>query len=691
MSTVATTLQFGTGLIPGIDRPMGVLTLIPGQTKRASLRHEVLALDCSGSMYGSLHEVVDHTRQYVDSCDDSHYVSVIVFSGHNRSRLIVGPTRCDVSGKSLIGKALDGVGIMDLTVFSEPLELTLEHLKSVSIDDMAHQAILFTDGCAVPTKWGVGEEHRRAFAAAKALYDFGAIVSAVGYGYYYDQDFINELMVAGGSSGIFRHMSNVDDFGEVIEDISDAFDRLDQTEITLEVNLGGSVSLMGAYRTLPQVQKLHADGNTITVRGAYDGSLTCFFDLSQDAKSAEVVATINGNTESFQLKVKPLDNDEKIDCFAVAISNMVNEGANAEAAEVLTSVGEEGAAERVLNSYTERDRRGNADIFRSTFRDPGKRFIGAGLRPSGPNHCVLNVLRVLLEDPALIMSIPQGAYKRGGKQSVDPRVVRSPLGSTVDVVSYTSHKDRFNFSITTKVAVEVLPADDDGNIVPGSPTKANVFRTYNLVRDGELVMEELLASMSENSFDQLQEAGVIDADKVYEAGKSYVLRLGDLPMVSSAWARPTGLKLVDLLKEIKEYEAEQTALNKRISTIGKPEKPEFDGEMYIEKATKELPTVETYEAPTAVVGIMGYKASYVDDTAGLSFDEADARVKLVRQRLRSLRFIARCIVFACHITGWTAVSWSAPKTNRFGKEERRTTLGGAELKLTTAVTEVEAA
>ena len=683
-------VELFTGPVSALGRRMAVLRLTPGETSRPDLNHTALILDCSASMYGSLESVKADARQFVSELDEKDYVSVIIFSGHGTRQLISGPTRCDDTGRSLLDKAIrDRVHIMDLTVFSEPLELVLGHLRQNEIKGMASQAVLFTDGCAVPTRWSVKSEHSRAIDMAEELYRFGAAVSVIGYGYYYDHDFVTRLMKAGGSSGIFRHMSDVEDFGEVIRDVRNTFSRTDLTNITLTIN-PASGAVTAVYRSLPEVQQL-STSQTVNTRGLFDGSLTYYLDVTHAFDMAHIVATINGAEKVLAPDAMPLTPELEADCVRVTAAHLVLTGQTAEAIELLQQTGDDGVAESVAEAYTERDRRTNSDRIRRAFRD--KRFIGAGLKASGPNHCILNVLRTLMEDPAVVLSIPAGAYKRGGLLTKDDRVIPSPLGSTVRVVSYTSKKDRLNFSVTTQKEVKVRPVDDDDNIIDtAKPVDAVVHRTYNLVRDGELVMRQIYASMSEGTFNELQAAGVIDASKAYQADTSYLLDLGDMKMVSSAWARPSSLRLVDLLREEAELKAEQTALNAHIKRLGKPDVPEFDGNVYIEKSkVVEDAVKEYYTAPIVELRLMKYKVQYTDDTAGLSLGQAITRVKEVRRRLRVVRFVAREIICACHLTGWQSISWSAaqpaPRSDKF---EQLATLNGAQLKLVTGELEVAA-
>ncbi len=691
MSQATPTVEFFTGLVPVLNKPMAIVR-VTAPVAKPDLQHDVLVLDCSGSMYDSLESVKLDARTFVATLDDSHFVSVVVFSGHGTAKRIAGPVRCDTLGKGILDQAIKrDVYIMNTTVFSEPLDLVLENLRQAQTASMASQAILFTDGCAVPTKWGIDKEEDLALQAAYELYEFGAAVSVIGYGYHYDATFVAKLMAAGGYSGIFRHMNDVGDFAEVIADISTTFRHMDTTTTKFRVSADGSV-VQAVYRAVPEVIKSsHTD--QFIGRGLYDGVATYYLELSALPNKMSFTGFVGEKIHS-ELGVTPsaLSAEQMMECIRVIAANAALSGDNAYAIELLEQTSDEGVAESIGEAYTESERRTNADRIRRAFRD--RKFIGTGLKPTGPNHCVINVLRILMEDPSVIMSIPAGFYTRGGILVQDPRVVRSPLGSTVRVVSYTSHAELFNFSLTTQVDVSVYAVDEEGTILTAAkPTKQIVHRTYNIIRDGELVMKELLASMSEASFDQLQAAGVIDAHHSYKAGLSYSLCLGDMKMVSSAWARPSSLRLVDLLREEADLKLLQTALNARIKALGKPEVPEFDERgVYREKAKPvETVAIEYYRSRCMKLSLVKYKPAATEDISGLTVDQATARVKQVRQRLRAVRFLARSIAYACELTGWQSVAWAAPKTTARGKDSKQEFaghIGSVDVKRVTWTTEI---
>jgi Mg-chelatase subunit ChlD len=680
------TLRLNSGYVDAVGRHMAVMTLsIPELVQRALRRNTMLILDCSGSMADSLRAVKSDAKKFVSELGDQDLVSIIIFSGHGSSELICNPTLCDDAGKQSLLDAIDQrVRVMGLTVFSEPLKLALEKLRDSQLVNTAHDAVLFTDGYAVPSQWSYEDEERYAITAAKALFKFGASLSVIGYGNYYDADFMAELMMAGGASGIYRHMSDIEDFGDVIRDIREAVQSTDPISVTVRAtHPTGSSAITAAYRVTPEVAQVSRGNSVIQTRGVIDGELVLYLDVSGPFDVAHVNVSINGGDEEFAWPSgDPLTDEMAAECIRVTAIHHAVSGDKDFASELFDITGDEGLAQRVQDSYTSRDKLTTNDLLRSSFRR--RRFIGAGIKPTGPSHCVLNVLRALAEDPTVIISIPRGAYKRGGLLYRDPTFVDSPLGRTLTVIDLISNLKRFNFSVLAFKQGHELTEGENGE---QGLEAARTPRSYNIIRDGELVMKAIMASMAEATFNELQEAGVIGDDLTYVVGQSYDIDLGDMPMVSSAWARPNGLDLVRYLAEEKELKAEYTALNAHLKTV-EAEKPERPWHSTTAAEKVEGLEVEYYDAPSVELELPGYEVQF-DPTSvkELTAEEARQRFDELKYELRVLRYRMRSQVYACHLIGWPkSVRWSDPRP--FGrttprKEEQFATIGGERVRMKT--------
>jgi len=652
------------------DRNVGVVTFEETVAFDGN-RHTVLVLDCSQSMSASIPRLRTDSAAYIKELGSRDFVSVIIFSGHGTAKLIAGPTKCTAEGRNMVERAiLHEVRPLGTTVFSEPLELTLETVRRLTGEDTVHNAVLFTDGCAVPTRWDVRAEHKKALDVAVQLNNFGAVVSVVGYGVYYDQQFVGQLMAASGNNGVFRHISEMTGFRQAVQTIRHVFDKTVPMNLVLSmVSRPGNVTRI--LRVTPEVSGV--SGREIRLGGLFEGKATFFVELDARCDSIIINGSVNGKPFTASPKVEPLSLQNVADYIRIAGAWAFLTGDRTTAAAMLRLTGDEVMVDKVETSYSDREQRETSDALRRHYRD--KEFIGAGLKPTGPSHCVLNVIRVLIEDPTNKVFIPAGAYERSGELTVDPRVIHPPHGRTLQVVGYSSDDERFNFGMRCLKDVFVVPESGSGKPLP-----KKIWRTYNLVLDGNLHLGELQASMSEETFDVLRDSGVIATSGAYRPNHIYTVKLGGLRLVSSAWAQPATLGFVSLLREEADLKIEQTALNAHIKAFGIVTRAEED-DIYPERGVKDQAReVETYTAPCVEIRLMGYKAKPAPDCSSLSYDAAVKRVKEVRHRLIVVRYLSRSIRFAMETTHSKAIPWSAEKLNRFDKYEQTAMFGGAELK-----------
>lgn len=666
-------------------KQVAVVTIEMPDVVTPSKRHTVLVVDCSGSMDGYLGQVRRDLGKYVSELGDSDFVSVITFSGHAQSRLIAGPTQCNADGRKMVVRAVEnGVRAMGTTVFSEPLELTLKTVERLAGSDTLHSAMLFTDGCAVPTAWNVAKEHDKSITVAQKLGAFGAMVSVIGYGVHYDEDFMRSMVEESGHNGVYRHISEIEDFGPAIHCADEVF--RDMRPVNVDLRLSPATGSAGTvYKTTPDLTSVGEFG-TIRTRGAYQGKITLFVELSEPCTKFGLTGTVNGTKVILKLDAQPLSPEAAKEHIILRAAHAYILGRPNEAESILSEAGEHGLAEKAGQSYTKREQRETADDFRRYFRD--RKHIGEGLKPTGPSNCVLNVMRAVIEDAGNVVYLKAGAYARSGELTRDPRVVESPHGRSLQALGYVSSQKRFNFSFRCKKDVKVLP--EDGH---GPPIDSKVWRTYNVVLDGNLHIPEFEAVLTAESFTKLQAAGAIKAEAKHTPGKAVTIDLRGIKMISPNWANPATLGLVPLLQEEAELEAEQKALNARRKTlkVSISSDDDDDGEeMYREKAVKVEGLVpEYYDANCVEIRLMKYKAAAYDAAAGkLDYAQADARVKVVRQRLATVRYTIRAITFAMEVTKSEAIKWgpvTVTKRGAYPKQEQLAQFKDATLKRATWV------
>lgn len=298
-----------------------------------------------------------------------------------------------------------------------------------------------------------------------------------------------------------------------------------------------------------------------------------------------------------------------------------------------------------------------------------KKFIGEGLKESGPNRNVLNVLRLLIEDEGSTLFIPAN-YERGTRKRVDESVHHGFRYAPVamPVTDFVPNMDRFNFSV--RGLKEVLVENKE----TGDLDNKKVFRTYNVIRDGQLHIEKIEATLSEQAYVELVCAGIlynqvgklVDGESmVYKADYVYTIDLSQLPLVSTHWAQPKNIGFVEFMEDEAYLTEFVKSLNKierewRSKLISEGTHREEESDVYIEStqyATEE--STESMEVNCVLYRIQSKalkdrikEAKDIEHIAGMyeSYNELKSDLKYYKKKLSYARFIIRAVAFAIENT-----------------------------------------
>jgi hypothetical protein len=141
-------------------------------------------------MWDAIGKLRDDVKKFVNSQKSGTFITIIVYSGHGQARTIIEATDCDDLGKGALCSAVDrDVQIMGITVFSEALQKSIRAVENMK-NRANHMVVLFTDGCPVPGNWSEKEEITKAVSEAETMRGKGIGLSCLGYGSYYNGDFL---------------------------------------------------------------------------------------------------------------------------------------------------------------------------------------------------------------------------------------------------------------------------------------------------------------------------------------------------------------------------------------------------------------------------------------------------------------------------------------------------------------------
>ena len=291
---------------------------------------------------------------------------------------------------------------------------------------------------------------------------------------------------------------------------------------------------------------------------------------------------------------------------------------------------------------------------------------------------VISTLRELMESGAIVrMTAP---YVRG---TVKTEVVgQTRPNYDVTILNLTANKEVENFSVSTKVNVE------------NNGEAGIAYRTYNIVRDGELIVSEFaIDNIGNTTFNKLRVANllfhengnVVTANEVLN-DETYIVRFNNVPIV-------VGLenKVDDLVKYIKrdtELSAELSAVRKAIKAKSVATVP--TGDATDKPEVKKDEAIETYVVRTVVYDIPAYKYASETDYSVYDAETLEKVKKEMSDEQRDVRLAIRMITF-CIEHNQGAIAWgeSKPLPRSKNKEFQTAQVGGDVLRRVTGEKEIE--
>lgn|GEM_PF-3249065 len=599
--------------------------------------HWTLLLDVSGSMGWALTQVKRDASSFIASLPEDSYVSVAVFSGHGQARLIGRTTSCTQAGKDNLARLIEKIDTLSTTVFSEGLHVVENAAHNLSNKSYRRRVILFTDGCPVPEKWSYSEEERRSRALATILGDCGSTISAIGYGNYYNSQFLSGLVEVNGASGVSRHIQDIASFAAVIADIRSNEEAASDVSINLKAAGAGMV-----IRTTPQVTKLSNNG-TIKLRSLLDGKVTLFMSLPANASELVLEGTVAGKSFSQKIQGKRLSL-ESLGEAALAFAAIAFENSDRQrAADLLNQAGRPAMAARVASAFTVQEQFVIGDDLRRILlasagiqqRYTNKSYIG-----KGQAACVVNLLRMLVEENCTIFipNDPNHQYEKTTVTVVEEAWRPDPKAK-MEVFELIGNQERYNFSVKALIHGQEK--------VAGVWKNATRNRTYVIIKDGNLHQSMLEAYLTEKAFLAARDWGVIPESSSFSEKKLYALDLSSLPMIVASWANPRQLGLADLMAEELLLMAQYKGLNARVKElrIATGTKASYPSTMKLDG------NLDFYSAPCYKYELKGLKVIEFNYSNITDLAQALEERGKVDKRKRNVRFIIRLICFAMDSVG----------------------------------------
>lgn len=179
-------------------------------TMSVDCMHHIQVLDRSGSMWADIDDLIENVKDTIRFIPDGDYVSIIWFSGADQCNVLIKGAQKNDSLYALLDTLKSTLGV---TCFSTPMKEVGNIINDLKPICPNFSVTVFTDGQPV-VAWGTEEEIRRTLEAIDVWKDDVLALNTIGYGNYYDQDFLKQ-MSAKTTFGQFIHSSLIGDYTDI--------------------------------------------------------------------------------------------------------------------------------------------------------------------------------------------------------------------------------------------------------------------------------------------------------------------------------------------------------------------------------------------------------------------------------------------------------------------------------------------
>jgi hypothetical protein len=484
------------------------------------------------------------------------YVSVITYSGHNQTERILSAVKCDhmTFQMNRVHEVIDsGLYIKGVTVISEPLNQAIDICQTLASVCEKHHIALFTDGCLVPLQWSSEKEENKCFDVARYCRDNGIFLNAVGFGQYYDRDFLNSLVSIAGNGAVL-HIDYITDYFDVILKAINQVNEDDMVKIDLTsvaspekfnkiFNIG--TSQMDSHLSLRTMNPLLdtfavIDADYIMVDNEE-------YNFPPDAISVKyAIEDFYYSLARYYLTIDDLDNYE----FIVKL------------------LGDIGLYEQTQNCFSFIEKGNAINKVTDCLFDINKRYL-RGKQPEinkvNEDLCILEILNLILNDNSSMlywdMNTPYHRVTQKTNSIEDSVQFTRDPDNLIPISSVTIGSEKLNIGIKVKINGLVT------NEVTGHQLNASIQRDYNIVNGGNINVPYLNARLSESLFNQFKDQNILILNGLnsYIETQVYTINLIGIKSVNKRILKSkSATEVATLLYEIAEAKCEQWAFNQII-------------------------------------------------------------------------------------------------------------------------------
>ncbi|MGL4848449.1 MAG: VWA domain-containing protein, partial [Clostridium sp.] len=504
--------------------------------KEKNINHHILLIDLSYSMREKIDELREKVKLTLEGLKKgrNNYVSIIVYSGHLESKIIIKGIKCEKKSYEM-GEVFEKIDkefyIKTSTVLSEPLEKAIEMVRRLEDVCSKHNIVLFTDGCISLDKWSIEEEKEKILKVINICKEKDIYFNAIGFGKYYDREFLKKIVRTIGN-GEVNHIEEIKDFYKNIIEISKNINE--KNNLTLDIK--------NKEYFIVNNGQLCKEGKT-KISVCEDEVLICTFN--EELKIENKIY----NNKRIEKRKKEIVEDF---LYRLTLTHLLNE--DVQSAEVcmaeLKDVYGFSALQNCL-SFTELGQAIN--IIKDLAVNKEKRFKKgkSDINLEEENICVLEILEEIIKDEeSMLLWDYSYRYKRIGKltkRKEDRYKFIRPLTGFGEVTDITIGSKKLNVGLLVKVKGEVIDTDTMLKL------DGHVFRQYNLILNGNINTDRISCILSKELLKKFKKEKIIKEKNRFGENIIYTLNLKKVKTTNKRIMR--SLSIEDIGKGL--YEAEE--------------------------------------------------------------------------------------------------------------------------------------
>lgn len=466
------------------QKRIAVINYDPENSRTTQIKqmHHIQVLDRSGSMLQDIHKLIENVKQTIEHIPAGDYISIIWFSS---------PDECSVLLKGAqpgpqIYPMLDSIkSVLSTTCFSRPMQEVGQIINDLKMICPNFAVTLFTDGCPV-APWGPMVEMERTHEAVRTWENDVIALHTIGYGYYYDQQFLRDLSNH-TAFGQFVHSNQINEYFDIFsrnyEITSDLV--LENVEVHTAEDTGivylTSKSATGVTENF-STRALDSKKNQIILIGSdeKDFSFTINGDEFSTAGLPEVPAR----------SITPVT-------YAIAYTQYYN-GHRKEAISILAKqLHDRYLVDQARNAFTYDEVAAYTKLIRkAVFTNQGRMINGAcdaDYVPSDHAPCIMDILKILTNSGTAKYLYSQNYNRIGVKVNDDFNLFKPDKGDVLTPISeLVFHRSRLNISIRSAIpgTVKLNPRRAKQVGLPDT-IQSKIYRTQTLIKDGRPNMQEV--------------------------------------------------------------------------------------------------------------------------------------------------------------------------------------------------------